>query len=112
MQEAAVCLSELEQSPPAAVLKSIQPFLDAVIKPEILKHQDKDVKLLVASCVSEITRVTAPEAPYSDSVMKVACPEFPLQPRSLSCPLLIFFPSPDLVSGYFSTDCERFFWVE
>uniref|UniRef100_A0A1J3FJR8 Sister chromatid cohesion protein PDS5-like protein B n=1 Tax=Noccaea caerulescens TaxID=107243 RepID=A0A1J3FJR8_NOCCA len=69
-KEAAVCLSELEQSPPAAVLKSIQPFLDAVIKPEILKHQDKDVKLLVASCVSEITRVTAPEAPYSDSVMK------------------------------------------
>ncbi|CAH2046001.1 unnamed protein product [Thlaspi arvense] len=69
-KEAAVCLSELEQSPPAAVLKSIQPFLDAVIKPEILKHQDKDVKLLVASCVSEITRITAPEAPYSDNIMK------------------------------------------
>ncbi|ESQ39921.1 hypothetical protein EUTSA_v10000739mg [Eutrema salsugineum] len=69
-KEAAVCLSELEQSPAAAVLKSIQPFLDAVIKPEILKHQDKDVKLLVASCVSEITRITAPEAPYSDNIMK------------------------------------------
>lgn len=79
MQEAAVCLSELEQSPPAAVLKSIQPFLDAVIKPEILKHQDKDVKLLVASCVSEITRITAPEAPYTDDIMKVACPEFSLE---------------------------------
>nr|VDD38116.1 unnamed protein product [Brassica oleracea] len=69
-KEAAVHLSELEQSPPAAVLKSIQPFLDAVIKPEILKHQDKDVKLLVASCVSEITRITAPEAPYSDDIMR------------------------------------------
>ena len=76
MQEAAVHLSELEQSPPAAVLKSIQPFLDAVIKPEILKHQDKDVKLLVASCVSEITRITAPEAPYSDDIMRVGFPEF------------------------------------
>ena len=71
MQEAAVHLSELEQSPPAAVLKSIQPFLDAVIKPEILKHQDKDVKLLVASCFSEITRITAPEAPYHDDTMRV-----------------------------------------
>ncbi|RID60363.1 hypothetical protein BRARA_F03523 [Brassica rapa] len=69
-KEAAVHLSELEQSPPAAVLKSIQPFLDAVIKPEILRHQDKDVKLLVASCVSEITRITAPEAPYSDDIMR------------------------------------------
>ncbi|KAF8117115.1 hypothetical protein N665_0012s0121 [Sinapis alba] len=69
-KEAAVCLSELEQSPPAAVLKCIQPFLDAVVKPDILKHQDKDVKLLVASCVSEITRITAPEAPYSDDIMR------------------------------------------
>ncbi|XP_023643045.1 sister chromatid cohesion protein PDS5 homolog A isoform X3 [Capsella rubella] len=70
LKEAAVCLSELEQSPPAAVLESIQPFLDAVIKPDILNHQDKDVKLLVASCISEITRITAPEAPYSDNIMK------------------------------------------
>ncbi|KFK31352.1 hypothetical protein AALP_AA6G101300 [Arabis alpina] len=69
-KEAAVCLSELEQSPPAAVLKSIQPFLDSVIKPEILQHQDKDVKLLLASCLSEITRITAPEAPYPDNIMK------------------------------------------
>ncbi|CAN6856306.1 unnamed protein product [Brassica oleracea] len=69
-KEAAVCLSELEQSPPASVLQSIQPFLDAIIKPEILKHQDKDVKLLVASCFSEITRITAPEAPYHDDTMR------------------------------------------
>ncbi|KAL1214039.1 putative sister chromatid cohesion protein PDS5 [Cardamine amara subsp. amara] len=70
LKEASVCLSELEQSPQPAVLESIQPFLDAVVKPEILNHQDKDVKLLVASCVSEITRITAPEAPYSDNIMK------------------------------------------
>ncbi|XP_018439839.1 sister chromatid cohesion protein PDS5 homolog A isoform X2 [Raphanus sativus] len=69
-KEAAVCLSELEQSPPASVLKSIQPFLDAVVKPDILKHQDKDVKLLLASCLSEITRITAPETPYHDDTMR------------------------------------------
>lgn len=49
----------------------MQPFLNAVVKPELLKHQDRDVKLLVATCVCEITRITAPEAPYSDDVLKV-----------------------------------------
>lgn len=50
----------------------MQPFLSAIVKPELLKHQDKDVKLLVAACVCEITRITAPEAPYSDDVLKVS----------------------------------------
>lgn len=48
----------------------MQPFLDAVVKSELLKHQDGDVKLLVATCVCEITRITAPEAPYGDDVLK------------------------------------------
>jgi hypothetical protein len=49
----------------------MQPFLNAIVKPELLKHQDRDVKLLVATCICEITRITAPEAPYSDDVLKV-----------------------------------------
>ena len=52
-------------------MESMQPFLDAIVKPELLKHQDRDVKLLVATCICEITRITAPEAPYSDDVLKV-----------------------------------------
>lgn len=48
----------------------MQPFLKAIVRPELLKHQDKDVKLLVASCLCEITRITAPEAPYSDEILK------------------------------------------
>ncbi|KAI9162517.1 hypothetical protein LWI28_028124 [Acer negundo] len=63
-------LSELDQSPPASVLEAMQPFLNAIVKPVLLKHQDKDVKLLVATCICEITRITAPEAPYSDDVLK------------------------------------------
>lgn len=70
LKQAATCLSELDQSPSASMLESMQPFLDAVVKPELLKHQDRDVKLLVATCVCEITRITAPEAPYSDDVLK------------------------------------------
>lgn len=71
LQQAASCLSELDQSPPASTLESMQPFLNAIVKPELLKHQDRDVKLLVATCICEITRITAPEAPYSDDVLKV-----------------------------------------
>lgn len=71
LQQAAGYLSELDQSPSPSILESMQPFIDAIIKPELLQHQDRDVKLLVATCICEITRITAPEAPYSDDVLKV-----------------------------------------
>lgn len=45
--------------------------MKAIVKPDLLKHQDRDVKLLVATCLCEITRITAPEAPYDDDVLKV-----------------------------------------
>ncbi|KAJ8760192.1 hypothetical protein K2173_011048 [Erythroxylum novogranatense] len=70
LKQAVAPLSEMEQSPSALMMESMQPFLDAIIKPELLKHQDRDVKLLVATCICEITRITAPEAPYSDEVLK------------------------------------------
>ncbi|GMN36661.1 hypothetical protein TIFTF001_006195 [Ficus carica] len=66
----ATCLSKIEQSPCSSFLESMRPFPDAVVKPELLKHQDGDVNLLVATCVIEITRVAAPKAPYSDNVLK------------------------------------------
>ncbi|GFY91653.1 binding protein [Actinidia rufa] len=70
LKQAATCLSELDQSPTKSMLESMQPFLNSIVKPELLKHQDREAKLLVATCVCEITRITAPEAPYSDDVLK------------------------------------------
>ncbi|KAL0300906.1 UNVERIFIED_CONTAM: Sister chromatid cohesion protein PDS5A [Sesamum radiatum] len=70
LKQGAACLSELDQSPPKPIVESMQPLLNAVVKPELLKHQDREVKLLVASCICEITRITAPEAPYDDDVLK------------------------------------------
>uniref|UniRef100_A0A7N1A0X3 Uncharacterized protein n=1 Tax=Kalanchoe fedtschenkoi TaxID=63787 RepID=A0A7N1A0X3_KALFE len=67
---AANYLSELDQSPSASMLESLQPFFNGIAKPELLKHQDRDVKLLVATCICEITRITAPEAPYTDDVLR------------------------------------------
>lgn len=64
-------MCEVDQSPSKEVLASLQPFINAIVKPELLKHHDKEVKLLVATCTCEITRVTAPVAPYDDHVLKV-----------------------------------------
>jgi len=71
MQQATTYLAELDQSPLTTTRDSMNPFFNAIVKPELLKHQDKDVKLLVATCICEITRITAPEAPYNDEILKV-----------------------------------------
>jgi hypothetical protein len=42
-----------------------------LITNELLEHPDPDVKVAVTSCLTEVTRITAPEAPYDDDVMKV-----------------------------------------
>lgn len=70
LKQATTCLSELDQSPSASTLESLEPLFKAIVKPELLKHPDRDVKLLVAACVCEITRITAPNAPYDDDVLK------------------------------------------
>uniref|UniRef100_A0A2P2LSP3 Uncharacterized protein MANES_08G068700 n=1 Tax=Rhizophora mucronata TaxID=61149 RepID=A0A2P2LSP3_RHIMU len=70
LKQAASSLSEMDQSPSTSMMESMQPFVNAIVKPELLRHQDRDVKLLVATCICEITRITAPEAPYTDDVLK------------------------------------------
>ncbi|KAI3745336.1 hypothetical protein L1987_58447 [Smallanthus sonchifolius] len=70
LTEAAGYLCDMDQSPTKALLESMQTLTNAIVKPEYLKHQDEQVKVLVATCTCEITRITAPEAPYDDDVLK------------------------------------------
>ncbi|KAI5414430.1 sister chromatid cohesion protein PDS5 homolog A isoform X3 [Lathyrus oleraceus] len=70
LKQATTCLAELDQSPLTTTRDSMNPFFNAIVKPALLNHQDKDVRLLVATCISEITRITAPEAPYNDEILK------------------------------------------
>ncbi|KAJ0618733.1 putative sister chromatid cohesion protein Pds5 [Helianthus annuus] len=44
--------------------------MKALVAGSLLEHQSMDVKVSVASCLCEITRITAPEAPYSDEELK------------------------------------------
>ncbi|KAH9325840.1 hypothetical protein KI387_006018, partial [Taxus chinensis] len=61
-------LSELDQSP---TLRSVLgPINDALAEPVLLRHKDKDARLLVAACFSEVMRILAPDPPYSDDLLK------------------------------------------
>lgn len=52
------------------MLTALSPLMDALIAANFLKHSDDDVRVGVVSCISEIIRVTAPDAPYDDVTMK------------------------------------------
>ncbi|KAI4377612.1 hypothetical protein MLD38_015210 [Melastoma candidum] len=64
------CLSKVEQSPQKSMQEALSTLQKALVAEELLKHSEPDVQIAVASCISEITRISAPEAPYEDDVMK------------------------------------------
>ncbi|KDP33524.1 hypothetical protein JCGZ_07095 [Jatropha curcas] len=64
------CLSRVEQSPSRAMQDALAPSLKALVADQLFKHLNVDVRVAVASCISEITRITAPDAPYDDEQMK------------------------------------------
>ncbi|KAH0455654.1 hypothetical protein IEQ34_015686 [Dendrobium chrysotoxum] len=48
----------------------VQHAMKALISNDLLGHSDMDVNVSIASCLSEIIRITAPDAPYDDDTMK------------------------------------------
>lgn len=70
LNEVEECLLKVEQSPPESTSNAVRPATEALVKKELLGHADPNVRLAVASCISEITRITAPDAPYDDDAMK------------------------------------------
>ena len=44
--------------------------MKALITNKLLRHAKMDVKVSVLSCIIEITRITAPNAPYKDEQME------------------------------------------
>ncbi|KAL1168099.1 hypothetical protein V6Z11_A05G062300 [Gossypium hirsutum] len=64
------CLSMVEQSPSQSMQNALSPSLKALVAEQLFRHPDDDVKVAVAACISEITRITAPDAPYDDDQMR------------------------------------------
>ncbi|XP_022724564.1 uncharacterized protein LOC111281182 isoform X2 [Durio zibethinus] len=63
-------LTSVEQAPPRSMQKALLPVMKALTSDALLRHSDMDVKVSVVSCITEITRITAPVAPYNDERMK------------------------------------------
>ncbi|KAG6728148.1 hypothetical protein I3842_02G158800 [Carya illinoinensis] len=63
-------LANVEQAPSESMKDALLPSMKALIANELLTHSEMDVKVSVASCLTEITRITAPDAPYNDDQMK------------------------------------------
>lgn len=49
-----------------------QPVMKDMIKSELLKHVHMDVKIFIASYISDLSRLTILKQPYYDGLMKVA----------------------------------------
>ena len=60
----------MEQVPSKSVRGALFPLVKALINNKLLRHAKMDVKVSVVSCIIEITRITAPDAPYKDEQMK------------------------------------------
>lgn len=50
---------------------SLDSLVKALVLPALIKHKDKDVRLLTMTCIMEILRIVAPDAPYSDKELQV-----------------------------------------
>ncbi|KAF8064796.1 hypothetical protein N665_1166s0009 [Sinapis alba] len=70
VKEAEAQLSKLVQDPIVEVQNALRPLMKALVSAHLLRNPDSDVRLYVVSCLTEIMRITAPEAPYNDHQMK------------------------------------------
>lgn len=61
----------MSQSIDVNLESALRPLKVALVQSNLLKHKDKDVRLLVAACISEVMRIVAPDAPYDDETLKV-----------------------------------------
>uniref|UniRef100_A0A2P2M3Q4 Uncharacterized protein MANES_18G076700 n=1 Tax=Rhizophora mucronata TaxID=61149 RepID=A0A2P2M3Q4_RHIMU len=80
LRQATTALSQIEQPLlPVASQKleatkklevGLKPIRKSILNRVLLQHTDKDVKLLVAICISELFRILAPEPPFEDKYLR------------------------------------------
>ncbi|KAL8056304.1 hypothetical protein ABFX02_04G110800 [Erythranthe guttata] len=55
---------------PMPTKKALIPIMTALIRDKLLKHRDENIQVIVASCLNQATRITAPQQPYMDDQMR------------------------------------------
>ncbi|XP_075112733.1 sister chromatid cohesion protein PDS5 homolog D isoform X4 [Nicotiana tabacum] len=63
-------LVKVGQAPSDSMKDALRPVMRAMVGSELLKNADVDVKFSVVSCLCELSRITAPQQPYDDGLMK------------------------------------------
>ena len=63
-------LANVQQASSQSMHNTLLPLMKALIAPELLRNAEMDMKVSVLSCITKITRITAPDAPYNDEEMK------------------------------------------
>jgi len=61
----------MEQEPSDFLQDALLPIMKGLIAEALFKHCNEDVRVMVASCLSEILRIASPVQPYNDDQMKV-----------------------------------------
>ncbi|XP_034695674.1 uncharacterized protein LOC117921827 [Vitis riparia] len=69
LEKAESYLAKVEQQPCMSTKIALSPLMEALVADQILKHGNCVVKVSAVACISEITRITAPDAPYNDNQM-------------------------------------------
>ncbi|XP_018444421.1 sister chromatid cohesion protein PDS5 homolog D isoform X2 [Raphanus sativus] len=70
LDETESLLRDVGQDQPLSMQHALTPSKNALVQRELLAHPDSDVRVSLASCLTQIVRVAAPQAPYGDDQMK------------------------------------------
>jgi sister-chromatid-cohesion protein PDS5 len=70
LEEVEGCLHMIDQSPSQVKQAAMIPAVSSLGKQKLLRHTDEEIRLMVTSCLSEVTRISAPKAPNDDHTMK------------------------------------------
>lgn len=73
LQSCAHLLTSIDQGKDDQSSKTpeLEKVANALVRPEIIFHLDRGVRLVAACCLSDILRIFAPDAPYTSSQLKV-----------------------------------------
>ncbi|KAI4330018.1 hypothetical protein MLD38_028332 [Melastoma candidum] len=63
-------LSTMEQTLPDSRKHELLPVMKALITDNLLKSKNEEISASAASCLAELMRIAAPEAPYEDDIME------------------------------------------
>ncbi|GFP82797.1 sister chromatid cohesion protein pds5 homolog a [Phtheirospermum japonicum] len=70
LEKAESLLAKVRQRPPKSTCHALVPTMEALMSEQLLCHDDVNVQVAVASCFSEIAKITCPQKPYNNAELK------------------------------------------